>query len=187
MKNLLFLSLLILLAGCRSAQRIAERKCTKAQLRYEKAAYRWGCPLVQRTDSIVLTQILRTTHDTTIFVRVPGERETDTVTVTLHDGIVTSSQLRKDTEFAYATAQVTDGVLVLHLYQKESKIPATIKDAIQTTAAVKTIRITVKETTNELTTFQLAQMWVGRIAVVLLLLFLLVYIWLIVRGKHFII
>jgi len=191
MRKLIYLiTFLIALASCRSPQQIADRKCDKAQLKYEKAAYRWGCPMGQQSDTVFQQMIIRETHDTTIYIRIPGEKETDTVTVTIREGIVQSAELRKDTQYAFAKAQVINGVLVLQLVQKESVIAKTIKDAIQLNSKVeyKYIKQTVKEKVNYLTQWQILQMWAGRILTALLLIALVLYLLLVVaRNRHFII
>ena len=191
MRKLIYLiTILIALASCRSPQQIADRKCDKAQLKYEKAAYRWGCPMGQQSDTVFQQMIIRETHDTTIYIRIPGEKETDTVTVTIREGIVQSAELRKDTQYAFAKAQVINGVLVLQLVQKESVIAKTIKDAIQLNSKVeyKYIKQTVKEKVNYLTQWQILQMWAGRILTALLLIALVLYLLLVVaRNRHFII
>lgn len=185
MKNIiLFITIVMLLSACRSAQQIADKKCAKAQSRYELSAYKWGCPMVQRTDSIVITKTIRETHDTTIFVTIPGDVQHDTVTVKLRDGIVQSAKLRKDTRYAYASAQVIDGVLVLELVQKESVIASTIKDAIQKESGTKYITVvkTVVKQTNVLKSWQAALMWMGGILSLLFVLGSALYL-ILKRGK----
>jgi len=191
MKNFLFsITLILALASCRSPQQIADRKCDKAQLKYEKAAYRWGCPMVQQSDTVFQQMIIRETHDTTIYVRIPADTVTSVDTVTIREGIAISDKSRLDTKFAFSIAYVYDSKLYHNLFQKESVIAETIKDAIQHNSHIeyKYIKQTVVEKTNYLTQWQIVQMWAGRILTALLLIALLLYLLLVVaRKRHFII
>lgn len=149
--------------SCRSSQTIADRKCANAQLKYEKAAYRWGCPLVQQSDTILQQITIRETHDTTIYMYIKGDtvREVDTVIVV--NGIAQSPKHRLDTEFAYSISYVQDGKLYHILVQKESVISKTIEDAVKKESKIeyKTIIKTIKETTNHLKSWQVCLMWLG--------------------------
>jgi len=175
MKKLIYLiTILIALASCRSPQQIADRKCDKAQLKYEKAAYRWGCPMVQQSDTVFQQMIIRETHDTTIYVRIAADTVFSTDTVTVKDGIAISDKSRLDTQFAFSIAYVYDSKLYHNLFQKESIIAETIKDAIQLNSKVeyKTITRTITETTNIIKPWQWAQIWMGRLLLLLALLFI---------------
>ena len=120
--KLLFVILIVFiffaLQSCRSAQEISNKKCAKAKAKYELSVYRFGCPLGTISDSSN-TSIESSKHDTTIYVPVPGEKVHDTIKVEIINGIVNSVQSRLDTEYAYATAQIVNSILVLNLYQKE--------------------------------------------------------------------
>lgn len=171
-KFILLITILIALASCRSPQQISDRKCGKAQAKYEKAAYRWGCPLVAKSDTVFTTMTIRERHDTTIYVRIKGDTVRSVDTVILVNGIAQSPKNRLDTEFAYSISYVQDGRLYHVLYQKESVIAQTIKDAIQKESHVeyKTITKTVEKKTNYLTQWQILQLWAGRIAILWLLI-----------------
>jgi hypothetical protein len=173
MKKFIYLiTILIALASCRSPQQIADRKCDKAQLKYEKAAYRWGCPMVQQSDTVFQQMIIRETHDTTIFVRIAADTVFAIDTVTIKDGIASSDKSRLDTQYAFSIAYVHDSKLYHNLFQKESEIASTIKDAIQNNSKVeyKYITNTVTKTTNVITHWQWVQIWMGRILMVMLLI-----------------
>lgn len=171
MKNILLLFVLIaLLAGCRSPQQIAGRKCAKALAKYEASAYKYGCPLAPGTDTVIQQLIIRETHDTTITVTITGEIKQDSVIVVVSDGLVNSQLSRLDTQYAYATAQVINSELVLKIYQKQTEIPVTIKDAIQKTTSEKQQTITTVlpgKVTNVLSGWQVFRLWVGNIVLLL--------------------
>jgi len=175
MKNLILLiTLLIALGSCRSPQQIADRKCAKAQAKYEKAAYRWGCDLSANTDSTSAETNTTVVKDTTIYIPVPGETKTDTITIKLTNGLLNSKESRLDTKYAYATVQVVDGKLIFNLYQKESVIAATLKGAIRYNNITKYYKITKTlpgKITNILTQWQVAQMWLGRILLVVMFVY----------------
>lgn len=188
MKNLILLiTILIALASCRAPQQIADRKCAKAQAKYERSAYRWGCPLVTGSDTIIKTITLRERHDTTIFVSIEADAKHDSIKVVVHDGIVNSDLSRLDTQYAWATAKVVNGILYLKLFQKEAIIVKTIKDAIKNESKTEYITITktIKEKTNYLTQWQILQMWAGRILTAILVIALVLYLLLIVRRGHY--
>ena len=175
-KLIVLITILIALASCRSPQQIADRKCDKAQLKYEKAAYRWGCPMVQQTDTVFQQMIIRETHDTTIYVRIAADTVFSTDTVIMKDGIATSDKSRLDTQFAFSIAYVHDSKLYHNLFQKESVISKTIADAIQYNSKVeyKTITKTIKEKVNYLTQWQIVQIWLGRLFLAILILVIII-------------
>jgi len=176
MKNLLpFLILLAFTYSCRSP----EKMCNKAQLKYEKAAYRWGCPLVVQSDTIYTQMIIRERHDTTIFMRVPADTVRSVDTVLVPDGLAESDKSRLDTKYAFSIAYVHGSQLYHNLFQKESVITSTIKDAIQSSTNVeyKYIKQTVKEKINYVTGWQWFQIWAGRI------LFLCLIAWVLFKLK----
>jgi hypothetical protein len=180
MKNIiLFIAILALLAGCRSPQQIADRKCAKALAKYENAAYRYGCPLAPETDTVIKQLIIRETHDTTITVTITGEIKQDSVIVVVNDGIVNSQLSRLDTKYAYATAQVINSELVLKIYQKQTEIPITLKDVIQKTTSEKQQTITKVlpgKVTNVLKGWQVVLMYAGGISGLWLLVFFIVFL-----------
>lgn len=171
-------SILIILCtalfSCRSPQQLADRKCAKAQAKYEKSAYRYGCPLVMQTDTVYREITIRETHDTTIVVYIAADTVRDSITVVIKDGLVNSDMSRLDTQYAWATAKVINSVLVLRLYQREAEIEKTIKDAIQKDSRVEyqTITRTLTQKTNYLTQWQIAQLWMGRLLMAMLVLLL---------------
>lgn len=170
-KIFLFLLVLFLLSACTTPEKLQQRKCTRAQQRYERAAYKFGCPLVVYTDSVFTTSIITHYRDTTITVYITPDTVRDSVKVVVENGLVNSEKSRLDTEFAYATAQVRSGKLFLELFQKPGSIDKTIKDAIKKESkkdykqVTKTITNTV---TKPLTPWQLWQLWLGRIFMMVL-------------------
>lgn len=189
MKNLsISLLLMLLLASCSTPEKLQQRKCAKAQIKYEKAAYRWGCPLVQQTDTVIQQMIIRETHDTTIFVRIAADTVYSLDTVTILDGLANSDKSRLDTQYAFSIAYVHESILYHNLFQKESEIAATVKDAIQKSSKVeyKTITRTVTKTTNILTGWQWLQIWAGRICAPLVLIFIILNVILRITKKYFI-
>jgi hypothetical protein len=172
MRNLiLFLIITAFLASCRSP----EKMCSKAQIKYERAAYRWGCPLVVQSDTVYTQMIIRERHDTTIFVRVPADTVRSVDTVLIRDGLVESDKSRLDTKYAFSVAYVYDSRLYHNLFQKESVIASTIKDAIQSNSRIEEKYITNTVTTNVLTGWQWFQIWAGRLLAGLLLIALIIF------------
>ena len=165
--------IIIMAVSCRAPQQIADRKCDKAQAKYERSAYRWGCPLVQRVDTIRDLQIIRERHDTTIYFYIAGDTVREVDTVYIINGIAQSPEHRIDTQYAYSVSFVKDSKLYHILVQKEAVIAQTIKDAIQNNSRVeyKTVIKTITEKTNYLTQWQIAQMWLGRLMIALVILF----------------
>ncbi len=171
---ILFLAILITMASCRSSQKISARKCAKAEMKYELASYKWGCPLLTGSDTNTNTHQESSKHDTTILVPVPGDTVHDADTVYVgKNGLVNTSKNRLDTQYAWSMAWVNNGILFHSLYQKPSEIAVTIRDAIQTNSFIetKTITKTITIRTNNLTQWQIGQMWAGRLLLATLFLY----------------
>lgn len=153
------------LPSCSSPQKVTERKCARAEAKFMKASYKFGCPLIFRTDSVFKTVTLWEHHDTTIFVTIKGDTVKSIDTVYIKDNLAQTREHRLDTEFAYSVAYVFNGLLYHTLYQKPSVIAKTIKDAMQTKSHIEyqTITKTVTKTTNIIKPWQNVQIWLGRI------------------------
>ena len=164
--------LLFFASACSSPQEIANRKCAKAQSRYQKASFANGCPLMLENDTVLKLMTIRTSHDTTIFVYLKGDTIHAVDTVFIIKGLAQSKEHRLDLAYAYSIAYVSDGLLFHSLIQKPSAISKTIKNAIVSDDRYKylTITRTVTKTTNFLSSWQQAQIWIGRILGILLLL-----------------
>lgn len=174
-KSFPFLLFLLFVASCSTPEKLQQRKCTKAQQRYERAAYKFGCPLVVYTDSVFTTSIITQYRDTTITIYIAPDTVRDSVKVVVESGLVNSEKSRLDTQFAYATAQVRDGKLYLELYQKASNIDKTIKEAIKKESRIEYKHITntvTKTIEKQLTAWQLWQLWFGRVFLTILSLVL---------------
>jgi len=171
---ILLITILIALASCRSPQQIADRKCAKAQAKYERSAYRWGCPLVVASDTIRITQTLREVRDTTVYVTIAADTVKSTDTLYRVNGIYKTPVNRVDVQYAFSTAYVWDGILYHNIFQKPDEIAYTIQDAIQNSSHTEYIIITktINTKTNYLTQWQVFQLWMGRILMGLLLLVL---------------
>lgn len=170
-KSFPFLLFLLFVASCSTPEKLQQRKCTKAQQRYERAAYKFGCPLVVYTDSVFTTSIITQYRDTTITIYIAPDTVRDSVKVVVENGLVNSEKSRLDTEFSYATAQVRAGKLFLELYQKPGSIDKTIRDAIKKESKkdYKQITKTITNTViKPLTPWQLWQLWLGRIFMMVL-------------------
>lgn len=154
-KIILLIAVLALLASCRSP----EKMCNKAQLKYERVAYRWGCPLVIQSDTVYNQMIIRETRDTTIYIRIAPDTVHSVDTVTIINGLPESDKSRLDTQYAFSIAYVHGSKLYHNLFQKETEIAATIKAAIQSNSKVeyKYIKKIVKE--NYVTGWQWFQIY----------------------------
>lgn len=120
MKTLMFIFLVFVLAGCAT-----KRRCLRLHP-----------PQVER---VVETKII--TRDTTIFVVVAPEIQTDTVHVYIdrRTGLIHSPLSRLETSYAWSTAQVVDSRMQHALHQRDTLIEQRIQDAIRTTDRVETI------------------------------------------------
>lgn len=109
-----------------------DKKCQKAQRKYEMKAYKLGCalPFVESVkDSIVITK-----HDTIVILKVEKEYYSDTIRV---NSELTTPKSILNTKYAISTAWVQMGLLQHFLEQKQVSTPITLKDAIQNTTATK--------------------------------------------------
>ena len=120
----------LLLCSC-SVQKRADRKCAKAQKRYELASYKWGCAIFENnstTNTII--------KDTTIYVPVPGATVHDSVKVPYLATFSTPKNIL-ETTYAISTAWIENSLLQHTLVQKQTNIPATIPGAIHNTVSVQ--------------------------------------------------
>ncbi|MFZ4548879.1 MAG: hypothetical protein ACOYN4_15630 [Bacteroidales bacterium] len=123
--------ILNLLFSC-TAQKRLDKKCQKAQRKYEMRAYKFGCalPFVESThDSIVITK-----HDTTVIFQTEYVNLFDTVRM---DSTFNTPINTLETYLALSRAWVQNGLLQHTLIQKQVSIPKTIANAIQATKATK--------------------------------------------------
>jgi hypothetical protein len=136
----LLLSIILLSHSCRSPEQIRNRKCAKAQKRYELAAYKLGCPW-QIFDSIIIRETRETVRDTTIYITLQGESEHDTILLPV-PGINTPVSLLS-TRYAISRAWIENSLLMHTLEQKQVDIQATIKGAIHSSVSTeaKTVRV----------------------------------------------
>jgi len=140
MKTTLFIFLaMFLLCSCATQKRM-DRKCRKAQQKYELAAYKYGCPMVSDSFSS-FTQII--IKDTTIYVPVPGETVHDSIPVIISKGLLNSPISKLETTYSISKAWVENGLLRHTLDQKSSTIPVIIPGAIHntTSGSVQTIKV----------------------------------------------
>jgi len=110
-----------------------DKKCQKAQRRYEMKAYKLGCVLPfleSEKDSVVITK-----HDTTFIFVTDSIYLRDTIRL---DVFQTTPKSILTTQYSVSTAWVQNGLLQHFLEQKQVKIPITIKDAVQSHVAINT-------------------------------------------------
>lgn len=140
MKTALFILLSIFLFSSCTTQKRMDRKCRRAQQKYELAAYKYGCPMVSDSFSSFTQVIIK---DTTIYVPVPGQTVHDSIPVIITKGLINSSVSLLETTYSRSKAWVVDGTLKHTLDQKPSTIPVTIPGAIHTTTSstVQTIKV----------------------------------------------
>ncbi|MDA3943728.1 MAG: hypothetical protein PF694_09345 [Bacteroidetes bacterium] len=125
------------------------------------------------SDSI--TTITKTIYrDTTIFVYLPGDTIVKREIVYVNNGIANSRESKLRTDFAWSTAQVINGVLVHDLVQIDSLLKIEIDSAIQlhSTLTDKNRIEKIFIETNKLTGWQWFQIWLGRIFMIILVLFI---------------
>lgn len=128
MKKLLIILIILstMLTGCNIEKRM-QRKCAKAQRKYELANYKYGCNVPMLVDSVFIHKTNTIYRDTTIFVRIAG----DTVQITIRAVEGKKSELK--TKYAVSVCWVENDSLHHTLVQIKDSIPHTIPGAIQIT------------------------------------------------------
>lgn len=119
-----------------------------------------------------MKEIIRTVttyRDTTLFITVKG----DTVFKELPVNVNEVNRL--STSLSMSEAWINNGKLKHRLVQKDTIIPATVKNALKTSVtASETVKVLYHERkVNELTQWQRIEIWIGRILTGLVLLLLL--------------
>ena len=165
MKKLLFIILLIavayLLSGC-----VTKRACDRK-----------FPPEVQTNTK---ETIIKTTRDTTIIIQLPGDTailEKEIPVIKDSRGLLQTEKSFLTTDLAYSFAWVQDGKLKHELFQKSTEFEKTIKNAISEAISQKETKVDNYIKVNELSGWQWAQIYAGRlllIALALLTLFLLI-------------
>lgn len=155
MKQLLFTAaLLFLLAGCTT-----QKRCSK----------RYPCPQADSVSHNVREEIRY--HDALVYFDIPGKAQMNEIPVLSDRGIVNSDTSKLENDFAVSKAWVQDGKLMHRLLLKKQKISKTIPDAIK-----ETIRTEVKTSVkmvpkNFVNGWQCAQIWAGRLLLLILALY----------------
>ena len=169
---LMLIVAVLMLLSCSTPEQIQQRKCEKAQKKYELKAYKLGCPW-QIYDSITILKTVTETRDTTIFVHLPGDTVRDSIPYQPNTPINTL-----ETKYAISKAWIANNVLNHTLVQKQSNIPTTLPGVIQTTIATKEKIIKVPYPVDRpvkmpLSWIEKFLMWSGAIAWGLLIAFVL--------------
>lgn len=164
---LMLIIAVLMLLSCSTPQEIQDRKCAKAQKKYEIKAYKWGCPW-QIYDSVLITKTVTEIRDTTIFVHLPGDTVRDSIKVPYIAQFSTPINIL-ETRYAISKAWIENSLLKHTLVQKKSEIPATIPGAIQNTVSTKERIIKVpypveKQVRMPLRWFEKLFAWSGAIA-----------------------
>lgn len=103
----------------------------RRQSKCERAMFRHGCDW-PAPDTVTNTNTVTITRDTTIYVKVPGEKAVDSVPVPFP---FTTSKNVINTSYALSIAWVENGFLHHELRQVKASVPVTIPGAIQNTSA----------------------------------------------------
>lgn len=127
-----FLMLTVCLSNC-SMQKRLDRKCSKAQQRYELACYKYGCPW-KMVDSVLVTQTVTTYRDTTIYIKLPGETVFDSIEVPVR---ISTPVSLLETANAISRAWIEAGLLKHELQQKQVMQPVTIRNALKEEKALQ--------------------------------------------------
>lgn len=164
---LMLIIAVLMLFSCSTPLEIQDRKCAKAQKKYEIKSYRYGCPW-KISDSVIINNTVSVYRDTTIFVRLPGETVYDSIKVPYALNFSTPVNIL-ETKYALSKAWIENSLLRHTLVQKQSEIPATIAGAIQNTVSTKEriIKVpypVVKEVRMPLRWFEKLFIWSGVIA-----------------------
>jgi len=168
---LMLIIAVLLLASC-SVQKRMDRKCEKAQRKYELASYKYGCPW-KITDSILIRETVIKYRDTLVYFQLPGDTVRDSIPYQPNTPINTL-----ETKYAISKAWIANNVLNHTLVQKQSNIPTTLPGVIQTTIATKEKIIKVPYPVDNPVNMPLSWiekflMWSGAIAWGLLIAFVL--------------
>jgi len=157
MKTFTIILVILLLTGCVTQKR-CERKFP---------------PQVIHTDSTI-TNTITIFRDTTIYIYLPGDTVIDTVKVDVQNGVANSRPSIHETDLAWSMAQIVDNKLIHQLIMKDKTLEMLIKNAIRENATHSERRIKVKEIVKEnyLTRWQWAQLYLGRISGIFLLLYI---------------
>lgn len=169
---LMLIVAVLMLLSCSTTEQIQQRKCEKAQHKYEMKAYKLGCPW-KIYDSIMVLKTITQTRDTTIFVHLPGDTVRDSIKYKTNTLVNTL-----ETKYAISKAWIDDNVLKHTLIQKQSNIPATLPGVIQTTTATKEKIIKVPYQVDRpvkmpLSWIEKFMIWSGAIAYGLLIAFVI--------------
>lgn len=157
----------LMLLSCSTPQEIQDRKCEKAQRKYELKAYKLGCPWMI-SDSSNTSHTSTVIRDTTIYVTVPGETVHDSIKVP-YIAQFTTPVNTIETKYAISKAWIENSLLRHTLIQNQTQIPATIPGAIQYIVSTKERIIKVpypveKDVRMPLRWFEKLFLWSGVIA-----------------------
>lgn len=162
------------LLSCSTPEQVQQRKCEKAQKKYELKAFKLGCPW-QIYDSVVITKQTTVYRDTTVYVHIPGELVHDSIKVPYIAQFSTPINILT-TKYAISKAWIENSLLRHTLTQIQSNVPTTIPGAIQITTATKEKIVKVpypveRRVQKELNWIQRFGLWSGGVAWLLLILY----------------
>lgn len=151
--TLMFIITLLIFSGC-----VTRKACDRK------------FPPVEMNSISETSKITTTYRDTTVYVKFPG----DTIfkEILLKPGEVSKIA----SPMAVSEAWISQGKLNHRLSQKETMVPAVINDAVKTTVTTadrERIVHRVKKV-NELTNWQLIQIWIGRALIFYVLILLII-------------
>ena len=157
MKTFIIILVILLLTGC-----VTQKRCDRK-----------FPPQLIHTDSLI-TNSTTIFGDTTIFVYLPGNTIIDTVFVQVKNGIANSRPSIHETDLAWSMAQIVDNKLIHQLIMKDKTLEMLIKNAIRENSTHSERRIRYKEIVKEnyLSGWQWAQLWLGRITGIFILLYI---------------
>lgn len=181
-KLIIALILIVISSSCLTTK--SERLESKRQRKCDKAAWRWGCNQGGSDSIMKITETVTVFRDTTIYIHLPGEVVHDTVPVEMDkNGLINSKTSYLTTSFAESWAWVKNGKQYHRLSQNDTLIAKNIENAImeKTSTTVTDKTKTIKVEVNRLTPWQLIQLWMGRIFMILLIVLLGLAIWYILK------
>lgn len=152
MKTILIALTLLILSSC-----ITRKACDRK------------FPLAAKDSMKEIIRTVTTYRDTTLFITVKG----DTVFKELPVNVNEVNRL--STSLSMSEAWISNGKLKHRMVQKDTVIPATVKNALKTSVtASESVKVFYHERkVNELTQWQRIEIWIGRILTGLVLLLLL--------------
>ena len=137
----LFSFFLLFFSSCLSPLSLQNKKCEKANQKFQFANYKYGCPW-QISDTVHSTSYIERFRDTIIYVQVKADSVKNSIAIDALYPINTPVSTL-ETRFALSKAWITNNILNHILLQKETLIHTIIPNAFHSvnSSDVKIIKV----------------------------------------------